>query len=286
MRSVHKDNITDAFMGYCAETTEPRLAFVLSRLVTHLHAFAKEVDLTHEEWLAGIELLYQSGKISSPQRNEFILLSDVLGLSSLVDMINSGGGTELSPLGPFFIEGAPLLPCGADLIGDNPGDTLAFHGRVLEAASGVPIADALLDVWQTASNGLYSNQDPDQADYNLRFKMRTGADGGFAFTTVRPEPYSVPEDGPVGKLLRATGRHAWRPAHFHFLVAARGGPPLTTEIFMADDPYLDEDAVFGVRKSLIVEPVRETDPASVPYTLAAPERLRSPFGRIDYDFRL
>jgi hydroxyquinol 1,2-dioxygenase len=286
MRSVDKDTITDAFMAYCAKTTEPRLRFVLSRLVAHLHAFAREVDLSHEEWMTGIELLYRSGKISSPERNEFILLSDVLGLSSLVDMINSGSGTELSPLGPFHIEGAPLLPCGADLIGDNPGDPIAFHGRVLDTESGAPVADALLDVWQTAANGLYSNQDPAQADFNLRFKMRTGTDGGFAFTTVRPAPYTVPDDGPVGNLLRATGRHAWRPAHFHFLITAPGERSVTTEIFMADDPYLDEDAVFGVRESLVVDPVRETDPASVPYALATPDRLGQRFDRIAYDFRL
>ena len=286
MRSVNRDNITDAFMAYCADTTEPRLKFVLSRLVGHLHAFAKEVELTHVEWLLGIELLSRAGAISSSERNEFILLSDVLGLSSLIDMINSKGGTELSPLGPFYIEGAPLLEPGADLIGDNQGAHVAFHGRVFDAAHGAPIAGALLDVWQTASNGLYSNQDAAQPDLNLRFKMRAGQDGGFAFTTVRPAPYSVPDDGPVGMLLRATGRHAWRPAHFHFMISAPGHRSLATEIFMEGDRYLDEDAVFGVREALIVRPSRETDVEAVPFVLAAQDRLARPFDRIAYDFRL
>ncbi|MEM7021106.1 MAG: dioxygenase [Pseudomonadota bacterium] len=286
MRTVDKDTITEAFMAYCAASTEPRLKLVLSRLVDHLHRFAKEVDLTHEEWLQAIEFFYNAGKISSPQRNEFILLSDVLGLSSLVDMINSGGGTELSPLGPFYIEGAPLLEIGADLIQDNPGPHVAFHGVVTNADSGAPIQGALLDVWQTASNGLYSNQDPAQPDFNLRFKMLTDEHGGFAFTTVQPAPYSVPDDGPVGDLLRATGRHAWRPAHYHFLVSSPGERSLTTEIFVEDDPYLDQDAVFGVRESLVVHPIRETDIDAVPFEMVAKDSLQLPFDRITYEFRL
>jgi protocatechuate 3,4-dioxygenase beta subunit len=287
MRSVTRDTITDAFVGYCKNTENPRLKFVLSRLAAHLHAFAKEVELTHEEWLQGIELLYQAGRISSPERNEFILFSDVLGLSATVDMIGSRGErTEYSNLGPFHIADAKWLEPGGDMIGANDGDHVAFYGRVLDARSGAPVAGAALDIWQTASNGLYSNQDAAQPGGNLRRRMKTGADGGYAFTTVRPGPYTVPDDGPVGELLRATGRHAWRPAHFHFMICAEGYRPLTTEIFPDDDPYIDEDAVFGVRERLAVKLVAETDPSAVPVALAARDRLKRPFYRVNYDFRI
>jgi protocatechuate 3,4-dioxygenase beta subunit len=287
MRSVTRDTITDAFVGYCKNTENPRLKFVLSRLAAHLHAFAKEVELTHEEWLQGIELLYQAGRISSPERNEFILFSDVLGFSATVDMIGSRGErTEYSNLGPFHIADARWLEPGGDMIGANDGDHVAFYGRVLDARSGAPVAGAALDIWQTASNGLYSNQDAAQPGGNLRRRMKTGADGGYAFTTVRPGPYTVPDDGPVGELLRATGRHAWRPAHFHFMISAEGYRPLTTEIFPDDDPYIDEDAVFGVRERLAVKLVAETDPSAVPVALAARDRLKRPFYRVNYDFRI
>jgi hydroxyquinol 1,2-dioxygenase len=222
-----------------------------------------------------------------PQRNEFVLFSDVLRLSSLVDMIGSGGGrTEYSNLGPFHIAESAWLEVGGDMIGQNPGEHVAVHGRVLDAASGAPVPGAVLDIWQTASNGLYSNQDPRQPEGNLRRRMRTGADGAYAFTTVRPGPYTVPDDGPVGELLRATGRHAWRPAHFHFIVSAEGRRPLTTELFPEDDPYIDADAVFGVREGLVVRLVEESDPAAVPVKLAAGGRLRRPFYRVQYDFRI
>lgn len=287
MRAVTQDTITEAFIAYCAKTADPRLKFVLSRLAHHLHAFATEVGLTHEEWLKGIEMLYRAGRISSPQRNEFVLFSDLFGFTSLVDMINSSGaGTQFSNLGPFYIGGSQWLEVGGDMIGQNEGDQLVFYGRVLDAASGKPVAGAVLDIWQTASNGLYSNQDPRQPEGNLRRRMRTGADGGYAFTTVRPAPYTVPDDGPAGELLRATGRHAWRPAHFHFIVSAEGRRSLTTEIFPEDDPYIDEDAVFGVREELAVKLVPETDPAVVPFALAAHERLKRPFYRLEYDFRI
>ncbi len=287
MQSVTKDTITDAFVAYCEKTTSPRLKFVLSKLAAHLHGFAREVGLTHEEWQAAMALLDRAGQISSPERSEFILFSDVLGLTSLVDMINSGNGrTEYSNLGPFYIAGARWLEPGGDVIGDNEGDHVAFHGRILDAASGKPVPGAVLDVWQTASNGLYSNQDPRQPEGNLRFRMKTDANGGYAFTTVRPAPYTVPEDGPVGDLLRATGRRPWRPAHFHFLISADGRRALVTEIFPADDPYIDEDPVFGVRKQLVVRLVKESDSSTIPWRLAAANRLKQPFYRIQYDFRI
>ncbi|MDP2322490.1 MAG: dioxygenase, partial [Gammaproteobacteria bacterium] len=273
MQSVNQDTITDAFNAYCDKTADPRLKFVLSKLAAHLHGFAKEVGLTHEEWQAALALLYRAGQISSPERSEFILFSDVLGLTSLVDMISSGNGrTEYSNLGPFYIAGAQWLDIGGDLTGDNDGDHVVFYGRIRDAASGKPVPGAVLELWQTASNGLYSNQDPKQPDGNLRCRMKTDAHGGYAFTTIRPAPYTVPEDGPVGDLLRATGRRPWRPAHFHFRISAAGLRPLVTEIFPDDDPYIDEDPVFGVRERLVVRLVKESNVALIPHPLAAANR--------------
>lgn len=285
MQSVTRDTITDAFEAYCEKTADPRLKFVLSKLATHLHDFAREVALTHEEWQAAMALLDRAGQISTPERSEFILFSDVLGLTSLVDMINSGNGrTEYSNLGPFYISGAQWLDSGGDLIGGNDGDHVVFYGRVLEAASAKPVPGAVIELWQTASNGLYSNQDPKQPEGNLRCRMKTDENGAYAFTTIRPAPYTVPEDGPVGDLLRATGRRPWRPAHFHFLISAADLRSLTTEIFPDDDPYIDEDPVFGVRKQLVVPLVKATELTGVPYPLAAADRLKKPFFRINYDF--
>ena len=195
------------------------------------------------------------------------------------------GATETSVLGPFHIAGAPLLEFGGDLKGDNPSDTVVVSGTV-KSASGAPIAGARLEVWQTTANGLYSNQDPDQPDFNLRARMVTGADGRYAFTTVRPAPYTVPDDGPVGELLRATGRHPWRPSHLHFMVAADGFATLVSELFPDDDPYLDEDAVFGVRESLLVHCQRRDDTASLPPGLAAAARIAPPFYTVEFDFVL
>ena len=285
MRSVNKDTITDAFVAYCKDTDNPRLKHVLSRLAAHLHAFAKEVELTHEEWLLGMDLLYRAGQISSPERSEFILFSDVLGLSATVDMIGSKGErTEYSNLGPFYIAGAPWLEVGGDMIGDNEGDHIAFYGRIINAATGKPLSGAVLDIWQTAANGLYSNQDPKQPEYNLRRRMKADEAGRYAFTTVRPAPYTVPEDGPVGEMLRATGRRPWRPAHYHFSITAEGFRPVVTEIFHHDDPYIDEDPVFGVREQLVVHPPAETGLSGIPHQLDAADRLKKPFYRIEYDF--
>jgi hydroxyquinol 1,2-dioxygenase len=287
MRNITEDSITEAFVASCAKTEDARLKLVLSRLAAHLHAFAKEVRLTHEEWVFAMGLLRRAGEISSPERNEFVLFSDLFGLSALVDMVNSReSATPYSNLGPFHIEGAAWLDTGGDMIGENKGDHVAFYGHVLDARSRAPLPGAVIEIWQTASNGLYSNQDSNQPSGNLRRRMRTDAKGGYAFTTVRPGPYTVPDDGPAGDFLRATGRHAWRPAHFHFMIAAEGRRPLVTELFPEDDLYIDEDAVFGVRESLAVRLVKENDPSAVPFTLAAAERLSRPFYRIAYDFLL
>ncbi len=286
MRNVDQHSITQAFMDYCSEDTDPRLRFMLERLTHHLHAFAREVELTHEEWRAAIAFLTKCGEITTDERNEFILTSDVLGPSSLVDMTHSPpDATASSVLGPFHILGAPDLPVGGDLKQDNDGDTVIVQGKVL-SPEGEPIHGAVLEVWQTAGNGLYSNQDAAQSDYNFRARQVVGSDGRYAFTTVRPAPYTVPSDGPVGDLLRATGREPWRPSHLHFIIKADGYRTLVTEVFPDDDPYLESDAVFGVRNELTMHYQEHHDHDDAPADLEAKDRLTTPFYRVDFDFRL
>lgn len=285
MRNVTPDTLTDILLGLSAPDTDPRLREVLSSLVRHLHAFAKEVGLTHAEWRKGMELLTRAGEMTDDERNEFVLSSDVLGLSSLVDMINSPeGATNSSVLGPFHILGAPELPVGGDMIGDNEGPQVVVEGHVRDQ-SGNPIEGARIELWQTADNGLYSNQDPAQGDYNLRISMVTGPDGRYALSTIRPAPYMVPDDGPVGDLLKATGRHAWRPSHLHFIVEAEGFRTLVTEVFPSDDPYLDEDAVFGVRADLVMD-YRPGNRAELADDIQAKDRLSDDFSKVDFDFVL
>ncbi len=252
MRNVTRDNITDVFMGYLGQDTDPRLREVMGSLVKHLHAFAKEVKLTHAEWNEGIRFLERAGEISDAERHEFVLLSDVLGLSSLVDMLhNRPEGTSSSVLGPFHISGAPPLAVGGDMRRDYDAPVVLVEG-VIKDLQGNPIPGATLDIWQTAPNGLYSSQDPDQDTYSFHGLQTVGADGRYAFTTVKPVDYTVPSDGPVGDILRACGRHPWRPSHLHFIAEAKGFRPLVTEVFPEDDPYLDEDTVFGVREDLVM----------------------------------
>ena len=252
MRIVNNDNITDIFMSYFGDGADPRFRDVMGCLAEHLHAFAKETQLTHAEWIKGIEFLEWAGRISDEERREIVLLSDVLGLSSLVDMMNSmPEGTSSSVLGPFHIAGAPALPFGGDLKRDFGGQLLLVRGKVTDHC-GDPVEGASLDVWQTAPNGLYSSQDPEQDTYSFRGTQTTGPDGRYGFTTVKPVSYTVPTDGPVGEILRAAGRHPWRPSHLHYIVQAEGFRPLVTEVFPDDDPYLDEDTVFGVRSDLVM----------------------------------
>lgn len=286
MRDIDRDSITAAVMAACGPATTPRVRELLAGAVTHLHDYIREVRPTHAEWRAVIGFLTRAGAITTEERNEFVLASDVLGVSSLIDIVNSApGATESSVLGPFHLRGAPDLPVGGDLIGDNPGSPVLVTGIVRDL-EGRPVAGAVLEIWQTAANGLYSNQDPEQAAYNLRATQQTGADGRYAFTTVKPEPYSVPDDGPVFDLLRATGRKAWRPSHLHVIVEAPGYRSVVTELFPSDDPYLDRDAVFGVRESLVVTYQPQADAASLPDDITARARLRGPFSRVDFDFVL
>ena len=233
-----------------------RLVEVLRAAVKHLHAFTAEVGLTHKEWFAGIDFLTQTGKMCDEVRQEFILLSDTLGVSMLLEMINyaaSEGATEPTVFGPFHVDGAPNRKDGESIIDDKfPTDSpLVFTGTVNDL-SGKPIAGASLDVWQVQSNGLYDVQQG-ASQRNLRGVFKTNADGTFTINTVRPIDYTIPDDGPVGKMLRASGRHQWRPAHIHMVVSAVGFIPVITHLFDQASKYLDSDAVFGVRDSLIVD---------------------------------
>jgi hydroxyquinol 1,2-dioxygenase len=239
------------------DAADPRLAEILRAAVAHLHAFVAEVGLTRDEWFAGIDFLTRVGQMCDGQRQETILLSDTLGVSMLVEMLNHAaapGTTEPTVFGPFHVDGAPERPQGGSIVDGDAvdGEPLTVQGQVRDQ-HGRPVGGARLDVWQTAPNGLYDVQDPAQPEMNLRGVFTTRADGGYSFRTVRPVAYPIPEDGPVGEMLRATGRHNWRPAHIHFLVSAPGHKPVITHVFDRESRYLDADAVFGVRPSLVLD---------------------------------
>ena len=267
MTAMTPDDLTQQVLGAFAETPEPRLHELITSLIAHLHAFATETGLTPEEWRAGIDFLTATGLKCDAERQEFILLSDVLGLSSLTEMINAAGAaTEATVLGPFYVRGAPRRATGEQIGRPEDGDPALITGVVADT-TGRPLPDATLDVWQSSANGLYDTQDPEQPPFNLRGVFATGPDGRYAFRTARPVSYPIPTDGPVGGLLQATARHCWRAAHIHAIVSAAGHRPLTTHIFDADNPYLGSDAVFGVRDSLVrpFRPAGRDDPADVSF---------------------
>lgn len=285
MRSVTKDNITDVFMGYLSKDTDPRMREVMGSLVKHLHDFARETNLTHDEWRTGIAFLEGCAAVETEDRHEFILASDVLGLSSLVDMLHSSpDATSSSVLGPFHVSGAPPLPFGGDMKRHYGGPVLLAEG-VIRDVEGNPIAGAELDIWQTAPNGMYASQDEEQDTYSFHGLMTTGEDGKYAFTTVKPVEYTVPSDGPVGDILRACGRHPWRPSHLHFIVKAPGHRSLVTEIFPDDDPYLDQDTVFGVRDDLVMTYV-ERPASEFPDGMELSGKNTEPFLHVKFDVKL
>ena len=263
MTVMTPDQLTKQVLAAYAGTPDPRLRQLLTSLIGHLHAFAVETQLTRQEWLAGVEFLTATGQKCDDERQEFILLSDVLGFSSLVDLINAtDGATESTVLGPFYVPGAPVRAMGEQLGRPEDGSPTLVRGRVTDPA-GEPLDGASLDVWQTAGNGLYDTQDAQQPRFNLRGVFVTGPDGAYHFRTVRPVSYPIPTDGPVGGLLRGAGRHNWRAAHIHAIVSAPGYRPVTTHIFDAENPYLDSDTVFGVKDSL-VRPFRPAGPGDPP----------------------
>ncbi|MEP6267872.1 MAG: dioxygenase, partial [Paracoccaceae bacterium] len=222
MRNVTKDNITDVFKSYMAKDMNPRTREILNALVQHMHDFARETKLTHDEWRQGIAFLEGCAAIETEDHHEFVLASDVLGMSSLVDMLHSrDDATSSSVLGPFHVSGAPPLAVGGDMKREFGGPILLAEG-VIRDTDGNPIAGAELDIWQTAPNGLYASQDDAQDMFSFHGLMTVGDDGRYAFTTAKPVEYTVPTSGPVGDILRACGRHPWRPSHLHFIVKAPG----------------------------------------------------------------
>lgn len=235
-----------------------RLRVLAQALTRHLHAFATEVGLTQGEWEEGIRVLTETGHITDDRRQEFILWSDTLGLSMLVDALANplpSRATESTVLGPFYVPGSPLRPYGASIAEEVAGAPAWIRGKVLEL-DGEPIAGAELDVWQNGDDRLYAVQNPEAPEDHLRGRFTTRDDGSYAFVAVRPVPYTIPDDGPVGRMLAATGRHPWRPAHVHMIVRAPGYRTLATHIFDRESEYLDSDAVFAVKPSLLREFVR------------------------------
>jgi len=285
MKDFTLDNLTSvAVDAYTANAASARHAEIFDALIKHLHAFAKDIELTEAEWFAGIQFLTETGKKCDDKRQEFILLSDTLGLSMVVDAINhpkGGKGTESTVLGPFYVEGAPEVESGSNIIKrDIGGEKVLVTGTVSDA-EGNALKGATLDVWQTASNQLYDVQDPDAPAWNLRAKIKAKDNGEFSFVSEKPTSYPVPTDGPVGQMLEAGGRHAYRPAHLHFMVAAPGHESLTTHIFVDGDPYLDSDAVFATKADLVAKFEPSSDEK-----LAAEYDLPVPFSRVHYDFGL
>jgi protocatechuate 3,4-dioxygenase beta subunit len=284
-RNKTEDDITAEVLARFSDTSEPRLREIMLSLISHLHAFVKEVRLTEAEWFQAIEILTQAGKLCSDKRQEFILFSDALGVSMLVDLLDHrkpDGATESTVFGPFHRLGAPEMPPGGNIAHrDTTGMPTLVSGRVLDL-DGKPIAGALLDVWQTQSNGLYDAQDEKPEELHMRGKFTSDADGRYLIRTVRPVHYPIPSDGPVGAMLKAAGRHPWRPAHIHFVVSADGYEPVTTHVFDRTDPYLTSDAVFAVKDSLIIDFVRHDEPTAE----AARLGIAGPHLTAEFDFRL
>ena len=266
---IQADDLVQAVIDRMADCEDARFKQVMASLVKHLHAFAKDIELTPQEWMTAIQFLTATGQKCDEKRQEFILLSDTLGLSMQVvaiaqakgaGKVNSQPGigtslmapTEATVQGPFYWEGAPELPLGSDLGAGMPGDPTYYHGRVTDTA-GKPIAGCAMDVWSSDSEGFYDQQKGDDAPMQLRARFHTDVDGNYHYWAIKPALYPVPVDGPVGAMLTRMGRHPFRPGHMHKMLSAAGFEKLTTHIFVSDSKYLDSDAVFGVRNSLIVD---------------------------------
>lgn len=280
-----EDDITAETIRRFERTPDPRLREIMTSLTRHLHGFIKEVQLTEQEWFEAIKFLTATGHKCDDNRQEFILLSDTLGVSMVVDLISHrkpAGATESTVFGPFHRQGAPELPMGANIAeNDKSGMPAVVFGRVLSPA-GQPVAGALLDVWQANSEGFYDSQLPNPAELRMRGRFRTAGDGRYVVKTTRPVHYQIPTDGPVGRMLKATDRHPWRPAHVHFAVSADGFEPVTTHVFDSIDPYLKSDAVFGVKDSLIVDFQEHVTPDKA----AGEFDITPPFVTAEFDFVL
>lgn len=282
MSEVTEDRITDAVLARLADCDDARFKQVMSSLVRHLHAFVRETQLSEAEWRAGIDFLTATGHKCDGKRQEFILASDTLGVSMLVDAIAHRAGaniTESTVLGPFYVSDAPELRKGSNIAAGAAGTPVYFSGRVLDV-HGKPIGGAVLDIWSTDGEGWYDVQ---RADTGMRARGRIRADdqGRYAFWTVKPVSYAIPTDGPVGAMLLRMGRHPYRPAHTHMIVSAPGFRSVTTHLFVEGDPYLESDAVFGVKQSLVVA-FREHPAGTAPDGTV----LGTPYCTVAYDFGL
>jgi hydroxyquinol 1,2-dioxygenase len=277
MRDLDEFTVTEETLSQMAGTTDPRLKEIADAAVRHLHAFAREVKLTPDEWLTGIQFLTAVGRACTPIRQEFILLSDILGLSAVVNALHDRTATEQgsqsSLLGPFYREGAAVLPAGAQIVDKPVGEEIVLYGQVTDTA-GAPLAGAQIEVWQTSERGLYDLQERNGESMDMRGCFRTDADGRYHFRTVRPLGYSIPMDGPVGELVQRQSRHGMRPSHIHCLITQDGYRDLVTALYFGDDPNIDSDTVFGVSQSLVVE--AKDDPGSPIAGLRA----------VHFDFRL
>ena len=293
MAQLEANDIAQAVIDRMAQSSDPRFRQVMTALVKHAHAFVQEVELTGEEWMNAIQFLTATGKICDDKRQEFILLSDTLGISMLVVAIEQAKSlkahppgsaatpaTEATVQGPFFWEGAPELPLGSDLAGNAPGEPAYYSGSVTDV-DGKPVPNCPIEVWSGDGDGIYDMQRGEDAQMMLRARLHTDADGRYHFWSIKPTFYPVPDDGPVGDMLRGLGRHPNRPGHIHMMLNAPGHQPLTTHLFVSDSPYLDSDAVFGVRSSLIVEFARHP-PGKAPDG----RMLEKPWYTTRYDFRL
>jgi hydroxyquinol 1,2-dioxygenase len=283
MRNMTEEELTRAVLEGYGKTADPRLREILRSLIAHLHGFVRETRLTEQEWAAGIGIITAAGQISDERRQEVILFSDLLGVSSLVNMVSANvpqGATESTVLGPFFQEGAPERQWGESVAQRDIGQPLVIRGCV-RGMDGEAVADARIDVWQTDANGLYDVQDPDAPEHNLRGFYRSNAAGEYLIKTVRPTSYPIPVDGPAGDLVRASGRHPWRPAHVHAMITAAGYRTLVTHIFDSEDDYLESDVVFAVKDSLIHDLHENTSEAD-----ANALGVKAPFLDLRQDFVL
>lgn len=282
-RDLADERLTEEVLEHFENSRSPRFQEIMQSLVKHLHAFVSEVELTEEEWSRGIDFLTRTGHITDDNRQEFILLSDVLGISMLVVGIDNrkpAEATEPTVFGPFFVEGSPRFKNGDDIANGAPGEPCFMQGRVLSVA-GEPIADARIEVWQADDEGFYDVQYDDLGQARGRGHLYSDDEGRYYFWSVRPEAYPIPDDGPVGELLDAANRSPMRPAHVHFMVEAPGYETLVTHVFDEDDQHLDSDAVFGVKSSLVTRFERHESGIA-----PGGKKMDAPFYTMSYDIVL
>jgi hydroxyquinol 1,2-dioxygenase len=283
MQNLNEETITQAVIAQIANTPDPRLKRILTSLVQHLHGFAREVELSEDEWLVAVQFLTRTGQMCTDKRQEFILLSDTLGLSTLTMAMNNRkppACTESTVFGPFHVENAPAFALGAD-VADGASGEPCFVSGAIRGLGGEPVPHARIEVWQADEDGFYDVQYAGLDKFQGRGVLHADQDGRYHFRSIVAEPYPIPHDGPVGDMLRATDRHPWRPAHLHFMIRKQGYQALITHVFRKGGTYLDSDAVFGVRSSLIAD-WRRHEPGPAPDG----STIEVPFYTLEYDFVL